>query len=183
MGIRSRLRLFQLLHLSKPASDRPIYQAVYQRRVQKILELGVGTAQRGLQLIELAGQHFPADQIAYTGVDPFEARTSGDGPGLSLKQAYRLFHATGARVRLVPGDPLAIFSAMANHLGIADLVLIGWPLERRLLPRASYYLRRMIHDGSLVLLEEQAEPCAEKSVKVLSLERIQSLAASFRRAA
>lgn len=183
MGIRTRLRLFQLLHLSRPTSDRPIYQAVFQRRVQKIFEIGVGTARRGLQLIEVARQHFPADQIVYTGVDPFEARTSGDGPGLSLKQAYRRFHATGARVRLVPGDPLAIFSAMANHLGIADLVLIGWPLDRRLLPRVSFYLRRMLHDGSLVLLEEQTEPHAEKSVKVLSSERIQSLAAGFRKAA
>jgi hypothetical protein len=151
--------------------------------VQKIIEIGVGTGERAFRLIEVARQHFPGDQIAYTGVDPFEARTPDDGPGLSLKQTYRLLHATGARIRLVPSDPLAIFSAMANNLGVADLVLIGWPLERRLLPRTTYYLRRMLHDGSLVLLEEQTQPHAAKSVKVLSQERIQSLAATFRKAA
>lgn len=183
MGIRTRLRLFHLFHLSHPSSDRPIYQAVHQRRVQKIIEIGVGTAQRGLQLIEVARQHFPPGQIAYTGVDPFEARAAGDAPGLSLKQAYRLLRATGARVRLVPGDPLAVFSPIANNLGVADLVLIGWPLERRLLPRATYYLRRMIHDHSLVLLEEPSPTPATKSVRILSPQRIDALAATFRRAA
>jgi hypothetical protein len=136
-----------------------------------------------LRLIEVAGQHFPANQISYTGIDPFEARNAEDGPGLPLKQAYRLLRATGARIRLVPGDPLAVFSAMANNLGMADLVLIGWPLDRQLLPRATYYLRRILHDGSLVLLEEQARPGAAKTVKVLPQERIQSLAATFRKAA
>jgi hypothetical protein len=183
LGIRTRLKLFHLFHLSHPASDRPIYQAAYQRRVKKIVEVGVGLGRRGLQLIEVARQHFPAEQIAYTGLDPFETRTPDEGPGLSLKQAYRLLHATGARIRLVPGDPLAIFSAMANNLGVADLVLIGWPLDRRILPRATYYLRRMIHDDSLILLEERPQPDGAKSVKVLSHERIQSLAATFRRAA
>lgn len=183
MGIRSRLRLFHLFHLSKPASDRPIYQAVYERRVRKILEIGVGTAQRALQLIEVARQHYPADQISYTGVDPFEARKPDDGPGLSLKQAYRLLRATGAQVRLVPGDPLAVFSVLANQLGVADVVLIAWPLDRQLLPRAAYYLQRITHDQSLVLWEQPSPQGVEKSVKVLARERIESLAAGFRRAA
>jgi len=183
LGIRTRLRLFQLFHLSKPASDRLIYQAVYERRVQRILEIGVGTAQRALQLIEVARQHYPAEQIGYTGVDPFEAREPGDGPGLSLKEAYRRLRATGAQVRLVPGDPLGVFSVLANQLGVADMVLIAWPLDRQTLSRAAYYLRRLTHDRSLVLLEQASPSGAEKSVKVLTHERIESLAHGFRRAA
>jgi hypothetical protein len=68
-------------------------------------------------------------------------------------------------------------------LGVADLVLIGWPLDRALLPRATYYLRRLIHDGSLVLLEELSQDGASKAAKILSLDRIESLAATYRRAA
>lgn len=183
MAIRNRLRLLYLLHLSNPPSDRAIYQAVYRRRIQRIIELGVSTGQRATRLIEVACQHLPASQISYTGIDPFEARDAGHGPGLTLKQAYRLLRATGARVRLVPGDPLSVFSARANDLGVADLVLIGWPLDRALLPRATYYLRRLLHDGSLVLLEEPSRDGASSAAKVLSLDRIESLAATYRRAA
>lgn len=183
LGIRNRLRLFHLFHLSKPASDRPIYQAVYERRAQKILEIGVGTARRALQLIEVARQHHPAEQIGYTGVDPFEARKPEDGPGLTLKEAYRRLRATGVGVRLVPGDPLAVFSVLANQLGIADVVLIAWPMDRQFLPRAAYYLHRVTHAQSLVLWEQSSPTNPEKSVKVLTRERIESLAAGFRRAA
>jgi predicted O-methyltransferase YrrM len=175
--------LFYLFHLSNPPSHRAIYQAVHRRRIQRIIELGVGTGERAVRLIEVASQHLPASEILYTGIDPFEARSTDEGPGRTLKQAYRLLRATGARIRLVPGDPLSVFSAMANDLGVADLVLIGWPVDRGLLPRATYYLRRMLHDGSLVLLEEQLQPGAAKVVKVLSLDRIESLAATYRKAA
>ena len=183
MAIRSRLRLFYLLHLSNPPSDRAIYQAVYRRRTQRIIELGVGTGERAVRLIEVAGQHLAASRIAYTGIDPFEARRAEDGPGLTLKQAHRLLRATGARIRLVPGDPLSVFSARANDLGVADLVLIGWPMDRGLLPRATYYLRRMLHEGSLVLLDQPTQPGTVKAVKALSLNRIESLAATYRKAA
>jgi predicted O-methyltransferase YrrM len=175
--------LFYLLHFSNPPTDRAIYQAVHRRRIQRIIELGVGTGQRAVRLIEVASRHFPASQISYTGLDPFEARRAEDGPGLTLKRAHHLLHATGARIRLVPGDPLSVFSAKANELGVADLVLIGWPVDRGLLPRTTYYLRRMLHDGSLVLLEDPMQPSAAKAVKILSLDRIDSLAATYRKAA
>jgi len=183
LALSTQLRLFYLFHLSKPASDRPIYQTIYRRRFKRIVELGMGTGERARRLIEVASRHFPAQEIAYTGIDPFEARGAHDSPGLALKDAYRLLRATGARVRLVPGDPLAIFSAMANDLGAADLVLIAWPLDRAFLPRACYYLQRMLHDGSLVLLEEHPAYGTEAKVRVVSQDRIRALAASFRKAA
>jgi len=183
LAIRSRLRLFYLLHLSTPPSDRAIYQAVFRRRIQRIIELGLGTGERAARLIEVASQHPAASRITYTGIDPFEARRAEDGPGLTLKQAHRLLRATGARIRLVPGDPLSIFSAKANDLGVADLVLIGWPLDQGLLPRATYYLRRMLHEGSLVLLERPTHSPGVKTLRALSLDHIESLGATYRRAA
>ena len=183
MAISTRLRLFHLFHLSNPASDRAIYQAVHRRRVQRIVEFGIGSGQRALRLIEVAGQHFPPEQVSYTGIDPFEARKAEDGPGLTLKEAHRLLRATGARVRLVPGDPFAVFAAVVNTLGAADLVLVDWPTERQHLPRITYLLERMLHDGSLVLLKDRPEGGATESVKILPLERIRALAATFRKAA
>lgn len=153
MAVSTRLRLFYLFHFSKPASDRAVYQAVYRRRIRRIVELGVGTGQRAVRLIEVAAGHSPSDQIVYTGIDPFECRNAADGPGTTLKNAYRTLRATRARISLLPGDPTAVFSAAANSLGTADLVLIAWPVPRSMLPRACYYLQRMLHDGSLVLLE------------------------------
>lgn len=189
MAISTRLRLFHLFHFSRPASDRAIYQVVYRRRVQRIVELGVGRGQRALRLIDVARRHFPASEISYTGIDPFEARRAEDGPGLTLKEAYRLLHVTGARVRLVPGNPWSVSSTAVNSLGVADLVLVDWPLDRQHLPRVMFFLERMLHDASLVLLKERIQAGtaeaikARESVKVLSLERIRALAATFRKAA
>jgi len=177
------LKLFYLFHFSKPAWNRAVYQAVYRRRIRRIVELGVGTAERGVRLIEVAGQHCPTGQIAYTGIDPFEGRSAGDGLGITLKEAYRKLRATGARISLLPGDPVAVFSAAANNLGAADLVLIAWPMPRSLLPRACYYLQRMLHDGSLVLLEEHLQREGAKRVRVLPLDRMRIWAAEFRKAA
>lgn len=183
MAISTRLRLFHLFHLSKPASDRVIYQTVFRRRDRKILEFGIGSGQRATRLIEVASQHVPLAQISYIGIDPFEARVPEDGPGLTLKEAHRLLRATGTRVRLVPGDPLAVFPTVVNELGIADLVLIDRRVDSRQLPHLTYYLERMLHDGSLVVLKGQSEGGAAAPVKILPLERIHALAASFRRAA
>lgn len=136
-----------------------------------------------MRLIELARYANPGYPITYTAVDPFESRQPEDGPGLPLREAYRLLRATGARIHLVPGDPLEVFSSKANHLGAADLVLIGWPMDRSLLPRASHYLARLIHQESLVVLEERAQGAAEARLTVLSPERIRTWAASFNKAA
>jgi hypothetical protein len=183
LAATTRLKLFYLFHFSKPAWNRAVYQAVSRRRIRRIVELGIGTGQRGVRLIEVAARHSPTDQIVYTGIDRFEDRGPGDGPGTSLKDAYRKLRATGARINLLPGDPTAVFSAAANNLSTADLVLISWPLPRGLLPRACYYLRRILHDGSLVLVEEQSQHEATKRVKVLPLDRIRTWAAEFRKAA
>ena len=183
MAATTRLKLFYLFHFSKPAWNRAVYQAVSRRRIRRIIELGIGNADRAVHLIEVAAQHSPPEQLVYTGVDRFEGRSAEDGPGTTLKEAYRKLRATGARISLLPGDPTAAFSAAVNNLGTADLVLIAWPLSRSQLPRACYYLRRLLHDGSLELIEEPSQHEDAKRVKVLPLDRIAAWAGEFRRAA
>lgn len=81
-----RFQLFYLLHLSQPAADRPIYRTLKDRPVRSIVEFGVENGQRALRMLDLASTHVPANEIRYTGVDLFEARTEPKGASLSLKR-------------------------------------------------------------------------------------------------
>lgn len=172
MADTNRLRVFYLLHLSKPLHNRPIYQAIARRGVKSIVELGVGTGQRAMRMIEVAARRTPAGQIRYTGVDLFEARSPRDTQGMPLKMAHRLLQATGAQIRLVPGDPFAALARSANCLGPTDLVIISHELDPALLAPAWFYLPRILHAGSHVLTEHrdavggvriQEVPCEEVS--------------------
>jgi len=173
----SRLRTLFLRHLSKPPHNRPIYQAIAQRRVTFILELGIGSGQRALRMIEAAAAIAPVDQVRYTGVDLFEARAPSDGPYLTLKRAHSLLRATGAQVRLVPGDPFAALALAANALGPTDLVVISQGLEENSLAKAWFYLPRTLHAESVVL-REFATPLGELSVREIPSEEIVRLAAA-----
>ena len=90
----SRLRLFYLLHLSKPASDRLVYREIRRLKARKVVELGLGTGQRAVHIIEVLKEFHEVRDIHYTGVDLFEARTAADGPGISLREAHCLLKAT-----------------------------------------------------------------------------------------
>lgn len=152
MAESSRLRLLFLRHLSKPAHNRPIYQAIAKRQVRSILEMGVGTGERALRMIEAATAHSPAEQVRYTGVDLFEA-CRPQAEAISLISAHRMLHATGARVQLVPGDPLAALARVANGLGATDLVIVSRDVDAEAMDRAWFYVPRILHGESLVLVE------------------------------
>jgi len=183
----NRLRFFYLAHLSKPASDRPIYRLVNRRRIRKIVELGVGLGRRAVRLIEAAAIHGPVGDVHYTGIDLFETRTAADGPGMPLKAAHRLLKATGARIQLLPGDPYSALSRAANGLGGTELVVISAGYDPESLARAWFYLPRMLRDGSRVLVEQAQGPEGLVAVRTVREERIAELAATsfhrFRRAA
>lgn len=166
----TRLRLFYLLYLSKPASDRVVYRTIRRRRPRRIVELGIGLGQRAKRMIELASLETPVNTIHYTGIDTFEDRTAEAEPGLPLKAAYQILHGTGARVRLVPGDPFSALVRSANHLGAADLVVISSRLDPQSLQRAWLYLPRLLGPDSLVLVEESSG--AQTRMRLLSAQEI-----------
>ncbi len=185
MAETSRWWLFHLLHLSKPAHERALYRVVRQRQVRSILELGVGTARRARRMILIAQRNFPGTEVQYAGVDQFEARVPEDGPGIPLKSAYQLLRATGANLRVLPGDPLGVISRAANSMAKVDLLVISAGLDIDALGRTWHYVPRLLHDHSIVVCEQSASGRRKAGFRVLSARHIEELAqrAGGRRAA
>lgn len=154
MSLKSQLQTSYLLHFSKPAKDRAIYQAISRRPIRNIVELGLGRAERTLRMIELAATEVGVEEIHYTGIDPFESRASADGPGLRLKEAYRLLSATGARIRLIPGAPWSILPGVANTLANTDLFILSARRRRGASGDNWFYVPRMLRPQSLVFIED-----------------------------
>ena len=102
MQVTSQLRLLYLCQFSKPAADRLLYRSIRRQGFRKIVELGVGSGQRALRMIEVAQQASAPTDIHYVGIDPFEGRSEPNIPGTSLKEIHQLLRATGVRVQLVP---------------------------------------------------------------------------------
>ena len=158
MATAGFLKSFYLTHFSKPESDRVLYRIIQKRKVQHILELGLGDGRRAVRMIELAGRASHGRRVSYTGTDLFEGRGPNDPPGISLKEAHCLLGATGARVRLVPGDPgMAMARSANNGLTGVDLVVISTGNDPASMWRAWFYLPRVIHPGSRVVWQETAE--------------------------
>ena len=170
-----RLRSLYLCYLSKPRGYRPLYRLLRKQRIRRIVELGIGTAERALRMLELC----PAsDETTYAGIDLFEARENGDGAGLSLKEAHRRLAATGAKTRLIPGDPFAALSRAANSLARQDLVVISADQDSEALERAWFYVPRMLHETTVVLREQRSE--AGPVLAAISHDEIAKLARSPR---
>jgi hypothetical protein len=179
----NRLKLLYLLHLSRPSADRLVYRSVRRQHARRIVEVGIGTARRALRLIQVAGGDDGAADIQYTGIDLFEDRSEADGEGLSLKEAHRLLKATGARVRLVPGDPETGLSSVANALGKVDLLLLSPRPDAGQLGHAWFFIPRLLHPRTLVFLESFSAEGLASLRRVDPAEIHQRAGAIYRRAA
>ena len=136
-------------------------------------------------MIEVAGLNAAAGEVCYTGIDLFEARPHEDARGLTLRAAHRLLKPTGARIRLVPGDPLTALSRVANTLTGSELVVISADQDADSLGRAWFYLPRMLVRDSLVLMEVPGGPDGEPAIRSIDRDEIDRLARppALRRAA
>ncbi len=115
-------------------------------------------------MIDVAATASGVENVTYTGIDLFESRTSSDGQGVSLKLAHRILLATGARIRLLPGDPFtALLQRAANGLTGTDLVVISADQNAAALANAWFYVPRMLHATSVVFVE-RVEPAAGTTV-------------------
>lgn len=178
----SALRLFYLLHLSKPASDRVLYRDIRRKKARKVVEIGLGTGQRAVHLIEVLKEFHEVGQIHYTGVDLFEARTAADGPGITLRDAHRLLKATGARIQLVPGTAGEALARVANGLTEVDVVIVSASNLPEQMSLAWFYLPRMIHAGTQ-FYQESLAPSGGTAMRLLPPDEIARLCAEGQRRA
>ena len=184
LSINNGLRLAYLSYFSQPQSDRPVYRAIHSHQACRMVEFGVGLGQRAVRMIEAAGLSVPRREILYTGVDLFEARSSREGPGLTLKMAHRKLKSTGARIQLLPGDPFTVLSRSANGLSGTDLIIISGRQDEGSLARAWFFLPRMLHENSSVFVEEPSSQGGKHGLRQLPRQEIEERAAvGLRRAA
>ncbi len=108
-------------------------------------------------MIDVAQLVSPGQEIHYVGVDPFEGRSESDGPGLTLKAAHQLLRRDGIRVQLVPGNLADSLARVANSLGKVDLLILPAALEAASYARAWFFVPRMLHEQSLVFVEQTRE--------------------------
>jgi hypothetical protein len=172
LSLKDRVWAFHLAHMSKPVEDRPIYQELLNGQVRRILELGLGSGDRTVRLIDTASRLCEARDIYYTGVDLFEGRDSSLGTGLTLKGAHQKLSQTGAHVRLVPGDAFSGVARIANSIQNVDLVVISGDQPAEILNRAWFYLPRMMHAESQVFLQKPCEPGNDAPYDRINAEEI-----------
>ncbi|REJ64462.1 MAG: hypothetical protein DWQ31_21265 [Planctomycetota bacterium] len=147
------LKYCYLAYLAKPVAERSLYRLVRRHRVRRIVELGVGDTSRAQRLIQVAGRYHEPQDVAYAGIDLFEARPNEQAP-LSLKSAYRQMTPLGARLQLIPGDPYSALARAANSLTKTDLLLVAADQDLESLRHAWFYVPRMLHENSQVLAEK-----------------------------
>jgi hypothetical protein len=149
----SWFRYAYLAYWSRPKSIRKLYRLVKRHQVCRIVEVGISDIRRAAALVEVA-QRYATQTIEYTGIDWFDSR---EVPleRLSLKEAHRLLRPTGAKVRLVPGEPAASLAAAANAHQNTDLIVIAHTITDKELVPVWFYLPRMLHENSIVLRERQ----------------------------
>ena len=176
MSALEQIKLLYLAHFSSPPGDRCIFQTIRKNRVRKIVECGIGTTQRAQRMIEVAQLVSPGQDIHFTGIDLFEARRSTDGPGVSLKLAHRQLCATGARIKLIPGDPLSAFSRVANTLCDIDLLVFSSNLDHESLAAAWFFVPRILHSNSTVF-EHTTLKMGAACAKAVSAEEVTARAA------
>ena len=141
---------FYLTHFSKPVSHRAIYRFIQSEHPRKVLEIGIQRAERTLNMLQVLLKYCgEKSDVSYCCVDPFEARTPTDGPGLSLRKTHRLLSKFEIHMRLIPLMPAdAIKQLHLNRLvEKADLVVIAMP-DMEWLPECLTSLTELIHESA-----------------------------------
>lgn len=185
MSVASLIRSAYLSYFAQPAADRALWRAIRKRPIRAIVEIGIGLGEsaghRTERILEIAAWRRDCLPLAYAGIDPFECRPASQ-PRLALKEAFGALRATGAQIRLVPGDPLSALVRAANALTGTDLVVIAAEVDRQSLAPAWRYLPRMIHPRTLVLVQEPGAAGASPTWRQVPNDEVQKLAAEATRA-
>jgi hypothetical protein len=149
---------------------------------RRILEIGIGSADRTNRLVKLARQFSASEPIRYTAIDLFEGRGKNMPQGLSLKDTHRMLAPHDAKVQLIPGEPAQALARAANSLAETDVVLISAVGDGSALGPGWFYVPRMLHPGSQVFLETRTAD-GGTTLRLAPLAEIEVLAQTSRRRA
>lgn len=175
MAAATWLKFVYLSRIAKPRAQRQLYRLIKCQQVRRIVEVGVSDIGRTALLVSVA-QRFAGDTpVAYTGLDSFDTRPA-DAPRLTLKQAHCQLQATGAHVRLVPGDPGCTLAAVANAHQHTGLLLISAGVSDSTLLSAWFYVPRML-DAKSAVVRERMDEAGEPVFDLISAEQITEMAA------
>ena len=168
--------------LSQPQGERSIYRVIRRARPVRIVELGIGSGRRAERMMRTAVRYANGRGVSYTGIDGFEANEA-TVVRISLKQAHQQLRCSGCQVRLLPGDPYAVISRHANSLSDTDLLVIS--ADQPVPPQLWYFVPRMLHDASSVLLQNPQSTPNPAAFRLVSASAVRTLAeqATERRAA
>lgn len=107
--------MYPEMGMSRYAQLLDIIEEVKPRR---ICEIGTWSGTRAIQMLQMAGRHYPMKRIEYQGFDLFDAQTGEQFRRELSKVAFpeavvmRRLQATGADIELIPGDTLDTIGRM-----------------------------------------------------------------------
>ncbi len=174
MPAASLPRYWHYAHFARPSHERLLYRWLKKSRSSTIVELGVESAIRASRMIEVALRYHAGQSVHYTGIDLFEAR--GDCTAVTLKCAFRKLAAIGAKVRLVPADPVSGLARHANSLTGTDVLVVSLDQDPQALEQAWRYIPRMLHSKSLVFVPHQEPGGGSWRFRLLSQREIEAAA-------
>jgi hypothetical protein len=164
---------------TQTAEERPLFRVIRERSISRILEIGLGDAERSLKLIQAAAKANPGKMVEFAGIDLFEARVDRTTV-ISLKAVHRKLKAARAKVRLLPGDPYSALACHANSLLGTELVVISADQAGESLDRAWFYVPRLLANQASVFIEKADEKSGELMPQLLSLQEVELLSRKTR---
>jgi hypothetical protein len=168
----STLKLWSLCWFSKPVEDRVLYKRAIKDKPQSITEIGLASLARTQTLIQIA-QQGSAGEVRYHGVDLFEGREKPIA-GLTLRDAHRTLSATGAKVRVLPGECQMVITRQANQLGTADLLVISNPATSAEFENCWFFLPRLLTENGRLYLRHLGS--GELRYQILERAEVEQLA-------
>ncbi len=162
MAVSGFFKYARLALFSKESSDRQLYRLVKKQQTRRVVELGISSLERTVEIVNLAASTSPQAKIQYSGFDSFEERAKSLDP-LSLIETHRTLAKTEAAYRLTPGPVAEGLPSMANSLPDTDLLIVSELISDAQLEPIWFYLPRMCHPGTLVLRKIAPSPGAQET--------------------
>jgi predicted O-methyltransferase YrrM len=130
MMLANQLRYRHLLITTQPRRYVNLFRTIYDRRCERIVEIGTWNGVHGEQMIRVAAARADVRAVRYVGFDLFEnlseeqLRQEFSKRPPSHDDVLRRLQGTGADVRLVRGNTRVTLPQTADLLAEADFVFI-----------------------------------------------------------